>query len=211
MMSRVEIKNWAKEHVSGKRWAIWKAVLLCFIISWITTFILGFISGFTNNEIISMLVSILSMFITMPLSFGVCKFLKNFVVNDTTDTYDVTSLYKDTVKIVILSILISIITMLGFVCLIIPGIILVFSFAIVPYIYENNRDLGYIEILKLSYNMMKGHKLDLLVLELSFIGWMILSSFTLGILYIWLLPYYQTAITKFYVEVENDYKSKIQQ
>jgi uncharacterized membrane protein len=37
--------------------------------------------------------------------------------------------------------------------------------------------------------MTQGHKMDLFVLDLSFIGWMLLGSITLGIAYIWVLPY----------------------
>ena len=170
MMSRVEIKSWAKEHVNGKRIDIWKSLLLCYLIIWITYFILGLISAFFNIQIISILTFILSIFIVTPLTFGICNFFKNFVVDNTTNIYDITSCYKDSFKIVILSFIVSTICMLGYICFVIPGIIFLLSFIIIPYIYENNRELGYTEILKLSYDMMKGHKLDFIVMQLSFIG-----------------------------------------
>ena len=49
--------------------------------------------------------------------------------------------------------------------------------------------------------MMVGHKMDYFVMELSFIGWYILNSFTYGILLLWLQPYYQLSFANFYVKI----------
>ena len=54
------------------------------------------------------------------------------------------------------------------------------------------------DALKASREMMKGYKWDYFVFELSFIGWIILGVFTLGILYIWLIPYMQVASVLYY-------------
>ena len=48
---------------------------------------------------------------------------------------------------------------------------------------------------------MSGHRGDLFLLELSFIGWAILAVFTLGIGCLWLLPYMQVAKVCFYEEI----------
>ena len=53
--------------------------------------------------------------------------------------------------------------------------------------------------------MMRGHKFDLFWLQLSFIGWFFLCIFTAGIGFLWLCPYYQTAMAAFYEEVKSDY------
>ena len=45
---------------------------------------------------------------------------------------------------------------------------------------------------------MKGNRWKIILLELSFIGWAILSVFSLGIGYLWLLPYMQVAMVCFY-------------
>jgi len=46
--------------------------------------------------------------------------------------------------------------------------------------------------------MTEGHKMELFVLSLSFIGWILLGSITLGIAYIWVLPYMQTTFVNAY-------------
>ena len=89
---------------------------------------------------------------------------------------------------------------------IIPGIIKMFSYAMTPYILEENPELSAGEAIDRSRAMMKGHKFDLFWLWLSFIGWLILSLLTLGIGGLWLGPYQQTAIAAFYEDVKADYE-----
>ena len=89
---------------------------------------------------------------------------------------------------------------------IIPGIVKMFSYAMTPFILEENPDLTANEAIDRSRAMMKGHKFDLFWLILSFIGWGILCVFTLGIGTLWLTPYMQTSIAAFYEDVKADYE-----
>ena len=89
---------------------------------------------------------------------------------------------------------------------IIPGIIKAFSYAMSPYILEENPELSANEAIDRSRAMMKGHKFDLFWLYLSFIGWGFLCIFTLGIGLLWLMPYMQTAEAAFYEDVKAEYE-----
>lgn len=77
-------------------------------------------------------------------------------------------------------------------------IIFTLSVVQVPYIIIEKEDIGVIGAMKLSMQMMKGNKWKYFVLELSFIGWAILSVITLGIGFLWLIPYVTLAVTNFY-------------
>ena len=57
--------------------------------------------------------------------------------------------------------------------------------------------------MKASKEMMKGHKWELFVLHLTFIGWIILSPFTLYLLLIWLIPYMRISQVKFYERIKS--------
>ena len=59
------------------------------------------------------------------------------------------------------------------------------------------------EALKQSKQMMSGNRGRLFCLQLSFIGWDLLCSFTLGIGNLWLVPYKQAATAAFYREVSG--------
>lgn len=57
--------------------------------------------------------------------------------------------------------------------------------------------------LKKSWSMMKGYKWNYLVFTLSFLGWILLSPFTLFILLIWLVPYMEVAIILYYEKLKD--------
>jgi uncharacterized membrane protein len=72
----------------------------------------------------------------------------------------------------------------------VPGIIKGYSYAMTPYILANCPNVEAKQALKLSMRMMWGHKWELFVLNLSFIGWILLSGLTLHILgVVFVFPY----------------------
>ena len=77
---------------------------------------------------------------------------------------------------------------------IIPGIIKAYSYRMVPYILAEDPEIGANDAITRSREMMNGHKWNAFVLDLSFIGWELLSALTFGILSIFYVnPYiYQT-------------------
>ena len=99
----------------------------------------------------------------------------------------------------------TILTVLWGFLFIIPGIIKSLSYAMTPFILEENPELTASEAIHRSRMMMHGHKFDLFWLYLGFIGWIILSLLTLGIGFIWLYPYFQASVAGFYEEVKAEY------
>lgn len=71
-------------------------------------------------------------------------------------------------------------------------------------IISDHDDIGVIDSMRLSRKLIKGRKWKLIGLQLSFIGWGILSIFTLGIGLLWLAPYMQVSLVNFYLELLND-------
>ncbi|MBE7122195.1 DUF975 family protein [Bacillus cereus] len=94
---------------------------------------------------------------------------------------------------------------------IVPGIIKFFSYSMAYYILLENPEYTASEAIKKSKEMMKGHKLDLFITLLSFIGWFILGSlvgmFTLNLPYLWITPYYTTTVSYFYLNLANRTKN----
>jgi uncharacterized membrane protein len=99
---------------------------------------------------------------------------------------------------------------LGLVLLIIPGIYLALNFALVPYLIQDNAELRNMSALRLSHEMMRGHRLRLLGLCLSFLGWILLALlFTLGIGLFWVIPYMSASMANFYEDVKADYEAQM--
>ena len=86
---------------------------------------------------------------------------------------------------------------------IIPGLIAVYSYSQTIYIMLDHPEMSAMEAIAASKQMMRGHKAELFVLELSFFGWMLLAGFTFGILLIWLEPYMQISKANFYNAVSG--------
>jgi uncharacterized membrane protein len=80
-------------------------------------------------------------------------------------------------------------TLLWTLLFIIPGIIKGIAYSQMFYIIAEYKDVSVTKALRISIEITKGHKWDLFVMYLSFLGWAILSAFTLGILNLWLTPY----------------------
>lgn len=74
--------------------------------------------------------------------------------------------------------------------------------------HEDYTDSFY-DLIKRSRYMMRGHKWQLFCLYLSFIGWMFLGILTLGIGYLWLMPYTFASLAHFYEDVHTEYEAKI--
>ena len=82
--------------------------------------------------------------------------------------------------------------------LIIPGIVKAYSYSMCFYILVDNPDMGIREALNESKRITHGYKMDLFILDLSFLGWAILSVLTLGIGFFWLIPYMQVTMGNVY-------------
>lgn len=92
--------------------------------------------------------------------------------------------------------------------LVIPGIVKSYSYALTPYIVndmvESGKEIHATTGINESRKLMVGHKWQLFVLDLSFIGWFILGGLTLGIGFIWVIPYLQTTRANFYRSLAGD-------
>ena len=113
--------------------------------------------------------------------------------------------YKDIIKIFVIMMLIEIITLFGITLFIIPGVIMIFNFSIVPYIYRENKHLDILSLLKLSCKIMSGNKMKLLLFEFSFILWFLLVVSTFGFAIIWVGPYSQVSYAIFYSQIKEEY------
>ena len=86
--------------------------------------------------------------------------------------------------------------------LVVPGIIKSYQYRMVPYIMAENPQMNYRDALALSSRMTEGHKLELFILELSFVGWIILGSLLCGI-GIFVQPYINATFAEVYAEMRR--------
>ena len=74
----------------------------------------------------------------------------------------------------------DILNFLWYLLFIIPGVAKHYSYAMVPYLLAENPNLNYKRAVEISMKMTEGYRIDMLMLDLSFVGWYILGAVTLG-------------------------------
>lgn len=92
----------------------------------------------------------------------------------------------------------AVFTFLWSLLFVIPGIVKAYAYAMTPYIMVREKDITAMDAINKSRALMKGHKGELFILHLSFIGWMLLCVLTCGIASIYVAPYMHAAQTEFF-------------
>ena len=218
-MNRVEIKESAKQKIKGNIWNLIWPLLVIGVLEGIVNRICGVdaTSSLVNIDVSNLDVNAIaesskasyspvSFLITLVFSIinvGYLKYVLNFVRNGKFEFNDIIDCIKEKwLNILIVSLIIRILIGLGMVLFIVPGIILALGLTMASLIVIDT-DLGPIDAIKKSWNMMKGYKWNYLVFILSFLGWIVLSPFTLFILLIWLIPYMTVSEVLYYEKLKD--------
>lgn len=99
-------------------------------------------------------------------------------------------------KFLLLNILIGVFTFLWSLLFVIPGIIASYRYSMAVYIMIDNPEYSPMECIRLSKEMMHGHKWELFVLHLSFILWFLLCIIPVAVIYV--MPYVHITEANFY-------------
>ena len=191
-MSRQEIKSRAKSSLGKGIFSTgWLMAVLAVLIY-------SAINGILSYTIVGVLID------AGALSYGlVYAFLKNSRDGQPIEIGDLFSGFThDFVGNLLLGLMVSIFTFLWTLLFIIPGIVKAYSYSMSFYIKVDHPEKGWKECIDESRKMMNGHKMDLFIQDLSFIGWMIVGSLCLGIGTLWVTAYMQAARAQFYESIK---------
>ena len=228
MWTRSELKARAKASIKAN---YWQCLLVCIIVAILAgNFIsiqhnndfnefylsLGSQSSYVSHALITLTlfsVAALSLigwvyrtFILGPLNVGKVRyFLENREEASTIDTLLYTFRQKDYLNIVAILFLRDLFTFLWTLLLIIPGIIKAYEYSQIDYILAENPSLNSHRVFQMTREMTMGNKLDIFVLQLSFIGWHILSAFTCGIVGVAIMPYIEATMAELYITLRDEY------
>ena len=158
----------------------------------------------TAGMIFSLGVAIALFFLGSIISLGYRKFHLDLYDPEKTASLGTIFHYFPHWKVAVLTRLRrTVIIFLWSLLLIIPGIIATYSYAMTDCILAENPSLTPKEAMARSKALMVGNRWRLFCLELSFIGWVILCLFTLGIGALWLEPYISASFTAFYRDLAD--------
>ena len=196
-MSRAEIKARARaqlgNNIFGGNWVT--AVLVIAVFSLLV--------GVIN--VIPGVGTLASIVISGPLTYGLLKLFLNQARDGA--QMEVGGLFDgfkdDFAGTFLLSLLISIFTFLWAILFIIPGIVKSFSYSMSFFIKKDHPEYTWRQCIDESRAMMDGHKWELFVQRLSFIGWMFVGSLCLGIGTLWVMAYMYAADAQFYENLKG--------
>lgn len=207
-MDRVSIKEEAKKKIKGNLWTVWKPFVLFNLILFAIMFVCGFIAGLLKldenvSKIVYGVISFCASFFEMAFTFAYAKYILSFIRGEKFDWNDVKEyIKKNLVRAFIISFVVGLIIFGCSILLVIPGIIAAIGLTFYPEVAVDNEDLGTMDVIKKAWAITKGHKMDIFVFTLSFLGWEILATITFGILYIWLMPYMVVATAMLYEKLK---------
>lgn len=176
------------------------------------TFVYGFIIGITqaisgdkDSPAILHLIGLVLFILALPLTWGYQTLFLGAVRGGDATAKDMFEGYNKELfsRVLTTTLLYYVYVFLWSLLLLIPGCIKSYSYAMTPYILKDNPEMKNNAAIEESMRMMDGHKLELFLLDLSFIGWAILSILTCCIGFLWLVPYMNMARVNFYEDLKK--------
>ena len=176
------------------------------------TFVYGFIIGITqilsgdkDSPAILHLIGLVLFILALPLTWGFQTLFLGAVRGGEATAKDLFEGYNKELfsRVLTTTLLYYVYVFLWSLLLLIPGCIKSYSYAMTPYILKDNPEMKNNAAIEESMRMMDGHKLELFLLDLSFIGWAILSLLTCCIGFLWLAPYMNMARVNFYEDLKK--------
>jgi uncharacterized membrane protein len=180
-----ELRAVAREQLNGR----WGNPVLASLIYFVL---------FAIASIIPKVGGAISFLLTGPVFLGFVTYFLNFKREKNPKIADVFCGFKNVGSALLLNLLICIFVLLWSLLLIIPGIIACLKYSMAYFILSDNPNIGAMEAINKSKEIMDGNKKQLLMLWLSFIGWGLCCILTLGIGFLWLLPYIKISMVNFY-------------
>ena len=190
------IRQNARYILKGNLLSLWIPIIIVELIALPFNILILYLTDEGSN--LELILTIISSLLLMPLTIGTYDYFLKIVRNDQADI-KVLFNYLNRFGTILLTIVISsMMIMAGSMLFIIPGIIISLMYSQYSYVIIDNPDYNAIKVLKQSRELMDGYKLDYLLFNLKFIGWILLTIFTFGLAGIYVIPYIIISQVKYY-------------
>jgi len=147
---------------------------------------------------------LLLLIIAGPLAAGLSLFAINFARNQNPKIEQVFEGFNRLGTTIGAYLLMTLFIFLWTLLLIVPGIIATLSYSMTFFILADDDSIGAMEAINKSKEMMRGHKWKFFCLILRFFAWILLCILTLGIGFLWLIPYIYVTYANFYDDIKGN-------
>ncbi|WP_339925032.1 DUF975 family protein [uncultured Cyclobacterium sp.] len=189
----VELMKMARESLKGN----WGLAIGTFLVYYI---IMGFLQGMAEYY---PMISLGTLLITGPMTLGLALFSLSIARNQYVRLQQIFDGFQNFGTALGAYLLIIIFVILWMLLLIIPGIIAALSYAMTFYIIADDPNIGPLDAIDKSKQMMNGYKMKLFLMFLMFLGMALLCILTLGIGFLWFIPFANVTLAKFYMDIKD--------
>lgn len=189
-MDRVSLKSAAKEQIRGKIGILFVITLIVAVLSALASAVLSII------PVVGSLAGVV--IVTPAFALSVVRVYLNVTAGGQPEAKDSFTGFDDFWAAFKVQFLVGLFTFLWSLLFVIPGIVKSYSYSMAMYVLAENKGKPALECIEESKRMTDGHKMELFVLGLSFIGWGLLCAVTCGIAAIWVAPYMQATMANAY-------------
>lgn len=164
---------------------------------------------FALASIVSYIIRLMYNFlIVYPFEVGCCRFYMNAHYEEPKYKNLICGFENNYINVILIQFLRHLKIFLWSLLFIVPGVIKNYETFMVPYLLAENPGIDRHDAFRLSRDMMNGNKLNLFILNLSFIGWMLLATLTSGAAYIIFVgPYYDASLANMAMRIKSEYNN----
>jgi uncharacterized membrane protein len=188
VLANYELRAMAREQLKGN-WGNPVIVTLIYMVIIILVSVVPYVGG------------IISFILSGPFILGLVTYFINLKRGNNSKIENIFSGFSNFGSALVLNLLMCIFIFLWTLLLIVPGIIASLRYSMAYYILSDNPDIGAMNALNKSKELMQHNKKKLFSLWISFIGWGLCCILTLGIGFLWLIPYMSLSMVNFYEDI----------
>jgi len=226
MWNRQQVKEQAKQIMKRNYWKMFVVTLIASILTGEKTTIIERVQDFTSNNLsydsqpifyssnfelifysFISVASILGILYTIFIGNVIVVGKNGYFIKNHDENPELGEIFKgfkgnylDVVKIMFLM---DLKTLLWLLLFIIPGFVKAYEYSMIPYLLAENPNLSAPQAFSLSKQMTTEQKMDLFVLDLSFLGWIILGLICCGIGILFVLPYPEATRAEVYLNLKE--------
>lgn len=229
MWNRQQVKEQAKQIMKRNYWKMFVVTLIASILTGEKTTIIERVQDFTSNNLsydsqpifyssnfelifysFISVASILGILYTIFIGNVIVVGKNGYFIKNHDENPELGEIFKgfkgNYLNVVKIMFLMDLKTLLWLLLFIIPGFVKSYEYSMIPYLLAENPNLSASQAFSLSKQMTTGQKMDLFVLDLSFLGWIILGLICCGIGILFVLPYPEATRAKVYLILKESVK-----
>lgn len=207
-MDRAELKRQARASLGGKLFGpVWLHAVLAVLVASLLTGIAGSLSTAAQRElpgVVTLSLNLLALIMGGPISYGLAwMFMRQSRDGQPMQLGDLFRGFREDFKgLFVQNMMQNLFIVLWTLLFIIPGIVAELSYSMSYFVKVDHPEYSWQQCISESKRLTSGHKGEIFVLQLSFVGWMLVGILCLGVGALWVTAYLNTTMALCYQQLK---------